>query len=194
MGVRVTTSGDRPRVRLTIDDVRLLAQASMSQVVTRVHQRGLDVHDRQFADYSTSPLKLYKRSSTGRALAPKGGESFPWVRGPKQRDGSYDATRIGQEAGRYYERGYRQYKAHSRRGLVNREGASGVEVDLVLSGALARSYRVTSVTSRSFRVGITGSARQYAGAVDGRRPFMGQSPLDSAEIERVLVDLMEGRA
>lgn len=193
MGVRVTTSGDRPRVRLTIDDVRLLAQASMSQVVTRVHQRGLDVFDRPFAKYSTTPMKLYARSSTGRALTPKGGEPFPWVKGPRQRDGSYDGTRIGQEGGKFYARGYRQYKAESRIGGVNREGAAGIEVDLVLSGALARAYRVTSVTSRSFIVGITGNARLYAGAVDDRRPFMGLSPSDADEVERSLVEILEGR-
>ena len=194
MGVRVTTSGNPSRPhRLTVAMMRDLAIASMSQVSERTHNRGLGIDDRPFAKYSTEPLKLYKRSSTGRALSPKGGDGFPWVRGPKRRTGGYDRSRIGQEAGRFYAGGYRAFRLASRKGLTNRTGAVGVEVDLVLSGALARSYRVVNVTSRSFRVGITGNAQRYAGAVDDRRPFMGQSLDDSREIEMILVELLENR-
>lgn len=194
MGVKVKTSGNPPRPHaLTVEEVRRIALATMSQTTTRTHQRGLDIAGRPFKKYATRALKMYARSSTGRALAPKGGESFAWVRGPKQRDGSYDGSRIGQEAGRFYAGGYRAYKLASRKGLTNRNGAAGVEVDLVLSGDLARSYRVVNVTSRSFRVGVTGPAQLYAGHVDEKRPFMGLSPDDADEVQRVIVETLEGR-
>jgi len=92
--------------------------------------------------------------------------------------------------GRHYEGGYAEYKASSRRGLVNRNGVSGVAVDLTLSGRLSRSVRVISSTRTQATIGITGEAQVYGARVDGDRQFMGFSEADHAEGQLILSELM----
>lgn len=195
MPVKVRTSGPPiPSARWTVEDMRTFAAAAHAAVSVRTFNEGRGVDDRHFRDYSDRPLKLYARSSTGRALAPKGGAPFPWVRGPKQRSGGYDASRIGQEAGKFYPGGYREYKKSSRLGLVSSENRTGAEVDLVLSGRMARGFRVLRVSRFSAAIGLTGNARDYGPHVDDDRPFLGTSPEVDAELSRTLADIMEGRA
>lgn len=194
MGVKVRTSGPPiPSPKWTVEDMRVFAEASAAAVKIRTFDNGRGVDDRPLKDYSETPLRLYARSSTGRALAPKGGVSFPWVRGPRQRNGTYDASRIGQEAGRYYVKGYREFKKSSRIGFVSSTGRSGAEVDLTLSGRMARGFRVLRVSRFSAAIGLTGAAREYGPHVDAARPFLGTSPDVDAELSRTLADIIEGR-
>lgn len=194
MGVKVRTSGPPiPSARWTVEDMRILAAATHAAVSERTFSRGRGVDDRPFRGYSEEPLKLYARSSTGRALAPKGGTPFPWVRGPKRRTGGYDASRIGQEAGRFYPGGYRQYKKSSRVGFVSSTGRGGVEVDLTLSGRMSRGFRVLRVSRFSAIIGLSGASRTYGAHVDADRPFLGTSPEVDAEMSRTIADIIEGR-
>lgn len=195
MPVKVRTSGPPiPSARWTVEDMRTFAAAAHAAVSVRTFNEGRGVDDRLFRRYSKRPLKLYARSSTGRALAPKGGMPFPWVKGPKQRAGGYDASRIGQEAGRYYEGGYREFKRASRVGFVSSTGRIGAEVDLILSGRMARGFRVLRVSQFSAAIGLTGEARDYGAHVDADRPFLDTSPEVDAELSRTLADIIEGRA
>lgn len=162
----------------TAQDMAWLAQIAASQTVVRAFDHGKGLDDRLHRRYSTERLKLYSRSTTGRAMSPKGGVPFAWVRGPRTRAGGYDRRRIGQEAGRVYAGGYAQYKRESRKGLTNGLGASGVEVNLTLSGNLARSIRMTRHSATAATIAITGNARNYGGHVNAARPFMGLSPED----------------
>lgn len=195
MPVNVRTSGPPiPSARWTVEDMRTFAAAAHAAVSARTFNEGRGVDDRHFRDYSDRPLKLYARSSTGRALAPKGGTPFPWVKGPKQRTGGYDASKIGQEAGKFYAGGYREFKKSSRVGRVSSTGRTGVEVDLILSERMARGFRVLRVSRFSAAIGLTGAAREYGPHVDAARPFLGTSPDVDAELSRTLADIIEGRA
>ena len=188
----LTISGPpMPRALFTAQDMAVVALAAEAATVRRSFDQGRGLDDRPHRAYSTRWLKLYKRSSTGRAMAPKGGRPFAWVKGPKQRDGSYDEKRIGQEAGRIYEGGYRQFKRESRKGLVSSEGKSSAEVNLTLSGQLARSVRIIRRTATSATIGITGKARLYGGYVDDARPFMGLSPKDQDALRETIADLID---
>ena len=91
--------------------------------------------------------------------------------------------------GRHYEGGYAEYKASSRKGLVNRNGVTGTAVDLTLSGQLAGSVRVVSSTRTQAVIGITGDARTYGVFVDGKRPFLGFSEEDFAEGQRLIAEM-----
>ena len=194
MGVKVRTSGPPiPSPKWTVEDMRVFAEASAAAVKIRTFDNGRGVDDRPLKGYSEAPLKLYARSSTGRALEPKGGVPFPWVRGPKQRNGTYDASRIGQEAGRFYAKGYREFKKSSRVGFISSTGRSGSEVDLILSGRMARGFRVLRVSRFSAAIGLTGAAREYGPHVDAARPFLDTSPDVDAELSRTLADIVEGR-
>jgi len=195
MPVNVRTSGPPiPSPKWTDEDMRTFAAAAHAAVSIRTFNEGRGIDDRPFRGYSKRPLKLYARSSTGRALAPKGGTPFPWVKGPKQRTGGYDASKIGQEAGKFYAGGYREYKKSSRIGRVSSTGRTGVEVDLILSERMARGFRVLRVSRFSAAIGLTGEARDYGAHVDADRPFLGTSPEVDAELSRTLADIMEGRA
>lgn len=194
MGVKVRTSGPPvPSARWTVKNMRILAAATHAAVSERTFNRGRGIDDRAFRGYSEEPLKLYARSSTGRALAPKGGTPFPWVRGPRRRTGGYDASRIGQEAGRSYSGGYREFKRSSRQGFVSSTGRGGVEVDLTLSGRMARGFRVLRVSRLNTIIGLSGASRTYGAHVDADRPFLRTSPEVDAEMTRAIADIIEGR-
>lgn len=166
-----------------------LASSVLAAVSHRTFDRGIGEDGTPLRAYSTRPLKVYKNSDTGRRMSPKGGESFTWVRGPRV-PGGHDSSRIGQEAGRRYAGGYREYKLASRKGLTNGLGASGVEVNLTLSGQLSRSLRVIRVSRTAASIGLTGAARVYGAHVDAARPFLGVSPQDGADLEPLFGEIM----
>lgn len=185
---RTVSGPPAPASLFTAQDMATIGTLSASQTVSRTFNRGLGLDDAPHARYSTRALKVYSRSPTGRALVPKGGEPFPWVRGPRRRTGGYDASRIGDEAGKKYSGGYSQYKRESRKGVTGR----GVEVDLVLTGDLSRQVGLIRSSATEALVGVKGSARAYAGAVDARRPFMGLSPKDQDIIGEAIADIIDG--
>jgi hypothetical protein len=113
-------------------------------------------------------------------LKPKGGTEWVGRRG----------ARKGEAVGRYYPDGYRQYKAESRKGLT--EGA--VEVDLILSGQLSRSLRVTRTTTNQARIEVRGSATAYASAVNAKREWLGVSPRNVEDLNAVLADIVGAAA
>lgn len=189
MGVKVTRTGaPPPSLNWTAQHMGLLASGIHAQVTSRTFDRGVGTDGRPFARYSTKRVKIYYRSSTAIRLKPKGGNVFPWVRGPRRRGGGYDATKIGQPGGVAYDGGYAEFKAASRKGLTSSTGQTGAAVDLVLSGQLARSFRVIRTSRYAATIGITGTAREYGVHVDARRPFVGMSPQDVLEAERIFAD------
>lgn len=192
MSLTVRHSGPpAPRLAWTAEHMRAFALAVRAHLVSRTFDRGIGESGREHRHYSRTPIKLYRRSQTGRRLSPKGGVSFAWVRGPRQPGGGYDASRIGDEAGKFYAGGYEAFKAQSRKGLVNAGGRSGVLVDLTLSGQLSRGLRVVRTSRLSATIGMTGESRAYGVHVDAARPFMGLSAADGAELSRVLGDIAE---
>jgi hypothetical protein len=178
MSLRVTTSGSIPAA--VWDDQAMTAAANLvrSLIVVRTFNDHLGDDDRPMKAYSTRPLKLYYRTGTARRLKPKGGSGFPWVRGPRLPGGGYDASKIGQEGGRYYGGGYAEYKRASTRG--------GGAVDLTLSGQLAREFRVIQVQRTHAIIGLTGQAKIYGPHVDAARPWMDLSPAGVRELEEHL--------
>ena len=200
MSVKVTHSGDgAPRLEWTARHMAMLAQQVRSQFIRRAFDQGRGIDDKPHAPYSTHPMRIYSRSHTARRLGGvgaidkgaglRGGLEFQWVRGPRQPGGGYDASRIGETAGKLYVGGYREYKLANRKNLTNSAGAIGTEVDLMLSGRLARSIRVISSTRTEATIGMTGDARTYGIYVDGARPFVGMSPDDRAEAVRLIEEV-----
>lgn len=201
MSLRVIHTGERaPEFVWTAEHMRQFAVLMRSHFVRRTFDRGIGMDGTPHKAYSTSPLKIYSRSQTSRALGGtstpgpgaglRGGVDFAWVRGPRKPGGGYDSSRIGDVGGKFYVGGYADYKRSNRKGLTNSAGVSGAEVDLTLSGRLARSIRVVSSTRTQATIGITGDARNYGVHVDAARPFMGFSEDDHAEGHLILGELM----
>lgn len=140
-----------PKSLWTARDSARLAADTLASIKLRT-SKGLDADGVPFADYSENALYVSKR---GARLSPKGGRP----------------SRTGRSV--YYERGYKQYKAQSRR----RSKSSSAEVDLVLSGNLMNNLVVKSASADGFVIGITQHA-QYGYAVNERREFLGLSSKD----------------
>jgi hypothetical protein len=201
VSLRVVHSGERtPEFVWTSEHMRRFAVAMRSHFIRRTFDRGIGMDGTPHKPYSTRPLKVYSRSQTSRALGGistpgpgaglRGGIEFEWVRGPRKPGGGYDASRIGDVAGKFYVGGYREYKSSNRKGLVNSQNRAGTEVDLILTGQLAESIRVISSTRTQAVIGMTGNARTYGVHVDAARPFMGFSDDDHAEGQLILAEMM----
>lgn len=190
MGVKVSITGSIATQAWDAQAMAALASTVLAAVTERTFDRGIGEDGTGHKAYSTRPLKMYKRSDTARRMSPKGGASFAWVRGPRLPGGGCDKSKIGQEGGRFYGGGYAEYKRASRKGLTNRSGATGVEVNLTLSGQLSRSLRVIRASRTAATIGITGAARLYGSHVDAARPFLGLSPQDGADLEPHFSDIM----
>lgn len=193
MGIKVTVSGSVATRVWDVEAMRLFAHVTRGAVTERTFHRGKGDDGATMRAYSTRPMRLYKRSQTGRRLAPKGGVAFPWVRGPRKPGGGHDRSKVGQEAGRFYSDGYAEFKRASRKGIGN-EAGPGAEVDLVLSGQLARSLRVVRVSRYQATIAITGNARRYGHAVDAIRPFMDLSPEDVRDLQDDFATAVSGAA
>jgi phage gpG-like protein len=185
MGFKVTTTGALPTRPWDQQAMREFATAAHGQLVERTFSQGLGESGQKHAAYSTRPCKIYDRSQTGRRLKAKGGVSFVWVRGPRRSSSKtgargHDRTKIGQHAGMFYSGGYAAYKHASRK------GATGIAVDLTLSGTLARSLRVGNVRRLTAIIGLQGAARQYGPHVDANRPFLGFGPADQKDLSEAL--------
>lgn len=210
MSLRVIHSGDgAPQFNWTEAHMRKLALLMRAHLVRRTFDLGIGVDGKQFKPYGTRPITIAFNSETGRRLKPKGGKPAygsekkadgTQTMGPafifraKGRTGDTGRKTRGVIVGRHYEGGYAEYKASSRLGLVNANGATGVMVDLTLSGQLSRSIRVISTTQTQAVIGMTGDARNYGAFVDGKRPFLGFSEEDFAEGQRIINELVSAPA
>ena len=183
MGIVVKRTGSAPTQVWDRQAMARFANGVKGIVEVRTFQNGIGQSGEPLKPYSTTPIKVYYRSqrgdtsvrparNTGIRLKPKGGLPFFWVRGPRRADGTYDRKYIGKEAGRFYPGGYGQYKRESRKGPRN------AEVDLVLSGTMAREFGVKRVGETEALIGVSGASVTYAGFVDAARPFMGLGPAD----------------
>lgn len=181
MGVKVKIDLSRFPARL-VDEAAMkdIAEQLRASIVQRAFFEGLDVKDTRFDDYSEKPRVVYYRSETGRRLKPKGGVEWIGRRGPRK----------GEAVGRYYEGGYRQFKAESRKGLTE----SSVEVDLILSGQLSRSLRVVRTTSTQARIEVRGGATAYAQGVNQKREWLGVSPRNVEDLNAVLPEIVAAAA
>jgi hypothetical protein len=161
---------------------------------------GRGENDGAMKPYSTNPMKIYHR--TTRRLSqgvtrpkmppPLGGTPFPWVKGPRKVDGTYDETKIGQEGGRFYAGGYAQYKRAARKGLTSKSGKTGAEVDLTLSGQMLRQFGIIRHSRYSVTIGLKGQSREYGSFVDRARPWIAVSPENAREVELVLPGIVAG--
>lgn len=201
MSLRVIHTGERtPEFVWTAEHMRQFAVLMRSHFVRRTFDLGIGMDGQRFAKYSTRPLKIYSRSQTARGLGGistpsasaglRGGIAFEWVRGPVKPGGGYDASRIGDVAGKFYAGGYAEYKNANRKGLTNSAGRVGTDVDLVLTGQLSESIQLISSTRTQAVIGMTGNARTYGVHVDAARPFMGFSDADHEEGHRILSELV----
>jgi hypothetical protein len=180
IGARVDLSR-WPRSLLTPQVMRAIGQAVATQMAQRAFREGRGLDDRGHRAYATEPLTVYFASETARRLRPKGGAPWHARRGPRAAQG-----RRGQVIGRRYDGGYGEYKRASRKGVA----AGGIEVDLTLSGQLARSLDVTSVTRTRCVVTVRGAAVTYASGVDARRPWFGLSRRDYPLVEATAEELI----
>lgn len=177
MGIKVKIDLTKfPRFLIDEPAMRDIAETLRASIIQRAFFEGLDTKDSRFVDYSTTPRVVYYASETAKRLKPKGGQQWIGRRGPRK----------GEAVGRYYPDGYRQYKAESRKGLT---GAS-VEVDLILSGQLSRSLRVTRTTSNQARIEVRGSATAYAAAVNAKREWLGVSPRNIEDLNAMLGEIV----
>lgn len=159
--------------------MEVLGKAVQAEIVQRTFQQGIGEDGRPLAPYSDRPITIAFGSETAQRLSPKGGAPA-YGRGHPRRlltpGGTAPRGAGWKVIGRYYVGGYGAFKLASRRGLVNKLGASGASPDLVLSGQLARSFRVVAADSQRVTIAITGAALEYGPATDARRPWIGLSP------------------
>ena len=158
--------------------MRDVAEVLRTSLVQRTFFEGLDVDDNGMKAYSTKPVVIYRNSETARRLKPKGGTPWKGKRGPNK----------GRVVGRFYEDGYKQYKAESRKGLNDRS----VEVDLILSGQLSRSIALTAVGKTGVTISPRGAAVAYAGATHDRRNWWGISQRNFADLQAALPAIIGG--
>ena len=161
--------------------VRDVGEALRTSLVQRTFFEGLNVDDAPMARYSTKPVVIYNKSETARRLKPKGGTPWKGQRGPNK----------GRVVGRFYKGGYAQYKEESRKGL---KPGKSIEVDLILSGQLSRSLRVTRTTTNQARIEVRGSATAYAAAVNAKREWLGVSPRNVEDLNAVLAEIVGAAA
>lgn len=159
--------------------MEIIGKAVQTEIVERTFQQGLGEDGRPMAAYSTRPMTVSFGSETASRLSPKGGAPA-YGRGHPRRmltaGGRAPRGSGWTITGRYYVGGYGAFKLASRKGLANKLGATGASPDLVLSGQLARSFRVVAADSTRVTIAITGSALEYGPATDARRPWIGLSP------------------
>ena len=206
MGFTVKRSGEVPTHVWDAKASKELGNLVVALIKDRVNN-GMTDTDTPFKPYSTTPITIAFDSDTGNRLKPKGGK--PAYGSEKRADGSATmgpafifraAGRTGNTGrktrgaiiGRHYEGGYKEYKLLSRRGLTNKNGATGTEVDLTLSGRMLRSFRVIRHDARSVVVGLTGDAREYGQFTNIKRPWIGVSPANAREIDAALPAMIEG--
>lgn len=168
--------------------MRDVAEVLRTSLVQRTFFEGLDVNDNGMKAYSTKPVVIYNKSETARRLKPKGGTPWKGRRGPNK----------GKVVGRFYEDGYKQFKAESRKGLnlastaANRVGETqrSVEVDLILSGQLSRSIGVQAISKTGVTITPRGAAVAYAGATHLKRNWWGISPRNNADLVAALPQII----
>ena len=146
-------------------------------LIVRRTQRGTDANGRAFLGYATNPIWI--STGTGRPLAPKGGT----------------LSRTGKTM--RFDGGYKEYKERSRgpgqRPSVSTPAASTSEVDLLLTGDLMRSIKVTETTAETVTVAAgVGMATEYADPVNDRREFMGIAPDDVPLLEAEATEAIRG--
>ena len=181
MGIKVKIDLTKfPRYFIDESAMKDIAETLRASIIQRAFFEGLDVRDTRFDGYSEKPRVVYYASETARRLKPKGGTEWIGRRGPRK----------GEAVGRYYPDGYRQYKAESRKGLTD----GSVEVDLILSGQLSRSLRVTRTTTNQARIEVRGSATAYAAAVNAKREWLGVSPRNVEDLNAVLAEIVGAAA
>lgn len=194
MGVKVTRPTQAfPSKCWDVRAMTQLAKAAQAAIVERTFHRGVGDNDRPLAPYSDKPRSISFASDTGRRLKPKGGLPAYGRGHPRKLLGASGRAPRGSGwtiVGRYYPGGYAEYKRASRKGLTNGMGATGVEVNLTLSGQLSRSLRVIRVSRTAATIGLTGAARAYGSHVDAARPFLGLSPQDGVDLEPAFSDIM----
>jgi len=161
---RQTIGPGLPLSAWSLGEMRELATVVQGRMVFRTFAEGLDVRDKPFRPYSTTPI--YIGGETARRLAPKGG---------RRTDGGST----------FYALGYAEYKRLSRR-----VKAKKAPVDLTLSGQLRRSVRVVRVLRYMAEIGPTGQPEIYGSAVNGTREFIGVSPSDRRVLRRAVTRLV----
>jgi hypothetical protein len=85
-----------------------------------------------------------------------------------------------------YTRPYAAWKLKHRGGSF-----SGPEVNMQLTGAMRRAFRVKNIRARSGRVGPTGRTREYAVHVDAERPWVEMSKAEADRIPEVVARICE---
>ena len=177
MGVKVKIDLSKFPTRL-VDEAAMkdIAEQLRASITQRAFFEGLDVRDARFDDYSEKARVVYYNSETARRLKPKGGT--PWV--------GRRGARKGETVGRFYEGGYKQFKAESRRGLTE----ASVEVDLILSGQLSRSIGVQAISKTGATITPRGAAVAYAGATHLKRNWWGISPRNNADLVAALPEII----
>ena len=81
---------------------------------------------------------------------------------------------------------YRDWKLKRRGGHI-----SGPEVNLQLTGALRRNFRVKGLHPRGGQIGPAGRVRAYAVHVDARRPFIEASKGELDRLPEIVVRVCE---
>lgn len=171
MQVRISTKRDKVRDldMWTEADSAAVAEAVVATIIGRIYQ-GQGADGEPFAPYSTRPTTISLGSETAMRLTPKGGQPVK--------------DKTGKVTGVRYPNGYAQYKHESRRRSAR---AGTAEVDLTLSGQLVRSIRVVTADESTAVVGVTGAPQEYADALDSKRPFLGLTAAEAADIEEEVV-------
>lgn len=171
-----------------------VALAALGAVTERTFSRGLGDDDKALAPYSKRPVTISFESDTGQRLAPKGGLPAYGRGRPRRLLSSGGLAPRGKGwtiTGRHYPGGYGEYKRSSRKGLTNRQGASGVTPDLVLSGNLSRSVSILRTSRYAAVIGFKGSALEYGPATDAARPWFAHSPEDLRDIDETVTLAVE---
>ncbi len=170
MATRITVSLSIPEL-WTEKDSRITALDTIAMIRSRVYS-GRDTKDQPFAGYSTRPIYISRK---GARLKPKGGRT--------KRLKAVGRKRAMKTM--YFAGGYKEYKQKSRRRVKGGQNQTA-EVDLTLSGALMNNIVTTQVSKTGFTIGLSSAVNSYGYYVNLKRPFMGLSPLDQAQLQRAV--------
>lgn len=216
MGASIKTIGSLPRRVWDVEASREVALSMRAAVVDRASVDGLDVDDKPFRPYSTKPMAVLNDSDTGRRMKPKGGIPV-YSRGAGERaitgrsnpfrvaeEEAFSFDRVGRPGrtraesrgrviiGRRYPGGYAQFKRESRRGLTSAGGRTGVEVNLILSGQMMRSFKQKTVALYMIVLGLTGDPVVYGTYVNRNRNWIGLSPSDLKTLDVAAFEAVKG--
>ncbi len=202
MGVEIRTTGALPTRCWDVQASREVGLSVRTIVVNRTFRQGRGLSDAPHKPYSTRPMTVAMGNGGGTRLAPKGGKPA-YGRGHPRRlltaKGNARKAQGWQITGRYYEGGYAEYKASSRKGRGADPNPSGAPklptspggtaaVDLILTGRMERGFQLLDWSVDRVVVGIdpASESASYAPHTHAARAWIGLSPADQKIIGQVL--------